>query len=250
MKNSREEYQSIDALNYSGIKMILKSPLHYKQMREGIQKDSKALRIGTMVHQAVLEPDVFKLYKPKPIVDRRTKEGRELMDYFYKTLKEDEVVCDSDEYDFALNLADKISIALEEKGIKFKQTEVTVQAVCGITGVNLKCCIDAIGEDDVIYDIKTTEDGSPNGFFKTVMSYKYYIQSYLYKMMNNSNRFVYIAIEKEPPFAVSFYELGEQFDEKARVEVYKAIDIYKECKSKDIWPGYSQETIKLDLNKI
>lgn len=246
---ARLQYESIVALNYSGMKEILRSPAHYQTMLNKERSESKALRIGKMVHESILQPEIFELYKPEPQVDRRTKEGKETIEFFKASLKDGDRICSADEYDFVLSVADSVTIALEKKGIKFKETESVQQATCGVTGVNLKCCLDSIGEDNVIYDIKTTDDGSPQAFYRTALNYKYYIQSYLYKAISNLNKFVFVVVEKEPPFAVSFYELGPEFDEKAKQEVDKALLIYSECMKTNKWPGYTEDIVKLDLPK-
>ena len=50
--STRAEYEAIDALNYTGMKELLKSPLHYQQWLKNrhIKEDTKALRIGKMTH--------------------------------------------------------------------------------------------------------------------------------------------------------------------------------------------------------
>jgi len=68
-------------------------------------------------------------------------------------------------------------------------------------------------------------------------------------MISGYKRFIFVVVEKEPPYAVSYYELGEEFDNKAKQEIDKAIELYKICKETGVWNGYTEEVIKLDLPK-
>lgn len=246
---ARLKYEAIAALNYSGMKHLMRSPLHYMHYLNAPNVETKALRVGKMVHEAILQPDVFVKYKPEPEVDKRTKEGKEILAYWKESIKENEVVVSFDEYNFVMDIADSVSSSLESKGIKFEFAESVHAAQCSITGVDLKCCIDAISHDGIIYDIKTTEDGGSQAFYRTCLNYKYYIQSYLYRMISGCKRFIFVVVEKEPPYAVSYYELGEEFDNKAKQEIDKAIQLYKICKDTGVWNGYTDEIIKLDLPK-
>ena len=76
--HDRNEYRAFPALNQSAAKHLLKSPAHYQAYINTPQEETKALKFGTFVHAAVLEPDTLNdLYATAPDVDRRTKEGQE-----------------------------------------------------------------------------------------------------------------------------------------------------------------------------
>ena len=74
---TRKEYDAIHALNYSGAKELLKSPLHYKHYLAAERKETPALRVGSLTHAKVLEPhNAITNFTIAPDVDRRTKDGR------------------------------------------------------------------------------------------------------------------------------------------------------------------------------
>lgn len=74
----RAEYDAIDAVNQSRLKPMAISPLQAEHEAES-REESEAMRFGTAVHVAVLEPDSFNdRYHIMPACDKRTKEGKAL----------------------------------------------------------------------------------------------------------------------------------------------------------------------------
>ena len=69
------EYRRMPGVNYSALKHMLRSPMHYKYMRDNPPEPTAAMRLGTMVHMAVLEPEKFAAtYVECKDGDKRTKE--------------------------------------------------------------------------------------------------------------------------------------------------------------------------------
>src|SRR5574341_903199 len=58
---TREEYDRIDAVNWTTLKAMRASPKHYRYAAEHATEDTAAMRDGRAVHTAVLEPDRFPL---------------------------------------------------------------------------------------------------------------------------------------------------------------------------------------------
>jgi len=76
------EYQAIQAVNFSSLKMMRESPLHYRHALTAIRAESPAMALGSAVHCAVLEPGRFALeYSPEPVFgDCRLKENKATRD--------------------------------------------------------------------------------------------------------------------------------------------------------------------------
>ena len=55
-----EEYESINALNWSSLKHMAVSPMAYRWALDHPRKDTPALLLGRAVHCAVLEPEVYR----------------------------------------------------------------------------------------------------------------------------------------------------------------------------------------------
>lgn len=54
----------------------------------------------------------------------------------------------------------------------------------------------------------------------------------------HDRKFVFVAVEKEPPYAVAVYELEEDALQLGRDDYQKHLAQYAECVKTNRWPGY------------
>jgi exodeoxyribonuclease VIII len=248
---TRQEYDAITALNYSGMKELLKSPAHYQAYLNAERVETKALRVGTMVHLAILQSDLWQNYKPAPMCDKRTREGKELYAAFQASLKPGQQVVDLDEHELVMNIADSVGTTKEKLGVDFIATELMLTSEDA--GVPLKCSIDAVGSDGYLYDIKTCEAADARSFMGSVLSYKYFLQAYVYLHIYNMvikdrlKGFRFIACEKTPPYASAVFTLGPELMTRGSFDYETALKLYKHCVETKEWPGYTTEVQVLDL---
>lgn len=111
---------------------------------------------------------------------------------------------------------------------------------------------DWLRDDDVIVDLKTCEDASPDGFAKSVANWRYDVQDAFYcdgfrAVTGRKARFVFIAVEKKPPYAVAVYTLDAESKELGRAQYRADLDKYAECIANDNWPGYGDAIQKLNM---
>jgi len=74
-----EQYFAEDRINNSGLKLIARTPAHFKYYQEHQREKTPTpqMMLGTAVHCAVLEPATFHdRYAIAPQCDKRTKEGK------------------------------------------------------------------------------------------------------------------------------------------------------------------------------
>lgn len=115
------------------------------------------------------------------------------------------------------------------------------------TGVLCRCRPDWWREDDVLVDLKTCEDASPEGFAKSMANWRYDVQApfYLDGVRLATGRkprgFVFVAVEKKPPFAVGVYVLDSESLELGRAQYVADLRAYAECLRTDTWPGYGDK---------
>ena len=243
----RVQYDALQCLNYSGMKELLKSPAHYQLYLNTVRPESKALRIGKLTHACVLQNELFQKYKPKPDADRRTKEGKEIHQFFIDNLKEDEEAVDADEYETALKLGDAMSGLLNKYGVsKPVATEMTVLGIEN-EHCTIKSSIDYVAEDKDgrvwLYDLKTTDDASPKAFLRTAYQYNYHLQAATYlrtfekytKVRPMGFRFV--VVEKET-YQGAIYDLGANIATDGIIKLENCIKTYTECVKSGVWPGY------------
>jgi hypothetical protein len=245
-------YDGIQALNQSGAKELLKSPAHYQAYLARTREESKALRVGTAVHKLALEGlDAYNAtHAVAPEVDKRTSAGKAAWAEF-STANEGKTILTAEEGALVDAVSNAAAKCMKEHGIVLSKTEVMFTTFLGDTLV--KCAIDGISDDGYIYDLKTCEDASPQGFLQAVRKYRYNLQAYFYRHAVESAYkcrvlgFRFCVVEKEPPFASAIYELGPELMTQAAFDFERALKTYKECTESGEWPGYQKEVTTIDL---
>lgn len=112
---------------------------------------------------------------------------------------------------------------------------------------------DWLREDDLIVDLKSCEDASLDGFAKSVANWRYDVQDAFYSdgfeavTGRKPRGFVFIAVEKKPPYAVGVYILDAETKEIGRAQYREDLDKFAECKANDNWPGYGDTIQKLNM---
>ncbi|HDR9259647.1 TPA: PD-(D/E)XK nuclease-like domain-containing protein [Burkholderia vietnamiensis] len=120
------------------------------------------------------------------------------------------------------------------------------------TGVLCRCRPDFLTDDDILVDLKSTEDASRDEFAKSCANYRYHVQhSFYWDGMTAIGRkpraFVFIAVEKKPPYAVGVYVLSAQSVELGRMEYRADLTVYAECRESGRYPAYSDDVENMDL---
>lgn len=250
--DTRKDYDALSALNFSGAKELLKSGLHYQAYLKRERKETPALRIGSLTHAIVLEPDtVVSRYATAPELDRRTKDGKAAYEAFVAA-SAGKTVVSAEEYATAEGVAQSMRRAIDELGITFTATEL--MATVDYNGVPLKSAIDAVGSDGYLYDLKTAECASARAFLQSVRSYSYNLQAHFYRTVYNIQTgirplgFRFIVAEKSEPYAWAIYEVGPELSAFAVMEFEDAVKRYRSCTELDAWPGYPSEVQVVDIN--
>lgn len=243
------EYHAADGISKSDLDLIHRSPAHYKAARH---EDTPALRFGTAFHCAVLENDRFNATYTVIEGDRRTKAVKD-------SIKDAEaagkIILTADDFNALMGMSqavfkNPICAALLRGSLK----EHSVFAE--LDGVRVKCRPDGWStEKGVLFDLKSTEDASPEGFARTVAKYRYHVQDAFYRHVVASATncdaddlsFIFIAVEKKPPFAVALYQLDELATLQGWVDAREDLRRYKTAKDTGKWGGYSPRIETLSL---
>jgi exodeoxyribonuclease VIII len=248
--HDRNEYRAFPALNQSAAKHLLTSPAHYQAYVRMPQEETKALRFGTFVHSAILEPHTLNdLYATAPDCDKRTKEGKAMWSEF-ATANAGKTILDAEESAIGHLVASSARFALKRLGVEFDATEVMYHV--DYNGVPLKAAIDGVA-GDYLWDIKTTDDASAAGMLKSIRNYRYNLQAYWYRLVyelatgRRPLGFRFLFVEKEPPFATAVCEIGPDLMSWAIADFEKAVTLYKACTESDVWPSYPEEVQVIDV---
>jgi hypothetical protein len=243
-----EDYFAAEHINNSSLKLINKSPLHYKSSLEIKRDETKALVIGSAVHCSVLEREsFFDRYAVAPKIDKRTKEGKER---FTELESSGKIILGADDFEQISAITN--AVLFHDTASKIlAEGRAEVSVFTEVLDVQAKCRIDW-HRPGILTDLKTTDDASPSGFARSVANYGYAMQAAWYldcceAAGLDARTFIFIAVEKSPPYAVAIYELTPESIEVGRIQYQRALALYKHCMATGEWPGYDTSIIQLSL---
>ena len=248
------EYHSHPAVSKSDLDLIHRSPLHYQYRKEHPIEQTPALLTGSVVHKMVLEPDgFFDEFSVLPQIDRRTKAGKEEYAAFAeasagKTLISEEI------YQLSVNIAESVSHHKTARSLLSGGKAETSYFWKDIrTGIECKCRPDYLRSGFCV-DFKTTQDASPSAFEKSAYNYRYYVQDYWYlhglKMCGITDiDFVFIAVEKDPPYAVAVYYADDMMLRLGKQEAEADLELLSKCVNTGMFHGYPEDVQPLSLPK-
>jgi exodeoxyribonuclease VIII len=250
---TQEEYDKLNALNYTGAKLILRSPKLYKHWLDNKtenDEDTPALRMGRLIHLATLQPD---LYDAKiaiaPPCDRRTKDGKEIWSNFVNTVKDGQEIVTQSESEMITSISisakEGIDIVTKDVGSDVKRYAEKV-VVAKHNGIDIKGRPD-FWCGDIVIDIKSTQDAK--SFSKDVVNYKYFMQAAWYLNLTKAKKFYFVAVEKTAPFDFAIYTLDDEALAEGQKLMDKACALYGECNLYKVFPGYSKDIQTLSLPK-
>ena len=62
---------------------------------------------------------------------------------------------------------------------------------------------------------------------------------------NIMNNFIFVCIEKSPPYAIGCYQLGDRILERTKNEYHKLLADLANCLTADEWNAYEEQVIEL-----
>lgn len=244
-----ENYLASKAVSRSGLMDLLRSPQHfwYKHM-SGLadHEETNALKIGTAFHCLLLEPNLF---NDKVLVwsgaPRNTKEGKaEYADALENA--NGRVIIKQSEFDQLKLMAQ--SIKDQPAAGKLINSSGKVEASFfyhdQTHDVMAKARPDFWREDGIVIDLKTTVDASEDEFSKSIANYGYDVQAFMQMEAvervtgNRPQAFVFIAVEKDPPYACAFYQADEDLLRCGEYRYHMLMEKYASCYKSGKWPGY------------
>jgi exodeoxyribonuclease VIII len=247
MNISNADYHADPAISASHLKAVMQSPYHYWSRFINPNRDpiipTAAMRFGTLVHCAVLEPhELLQRYAVAP--DRRTKAGKDIAD----RMATDGIEAIS-ENDMALALSMAASVREHPYAASLLANGKAEQSYWWddiATGLRCKCRTDWIN-DDIIVDLKTCIDASPAGFARAIAQWNYHLQANHYLAGTLAKRFIFIAVEKTAPYAVGIYELDAEALVHGGILRHTHLQRIQDCQAINEWPGYTSTIEMLSL---
>ena len=249
-----EEYHRHGSVSKSQLDQFAKSPAHYLASLTTPRKETAAMRIGSLFHGLVLEPDRVKI-AVAPVCDKRTKDGKATWEAFCLENAGAEIVT-AEEGEMLNGMVASVrahpaaSALLSGPGI----AEGSAYWIDEHSGELCRCRPDFYRADlGIIVDLKSTEDASPKEFARSIAKYRYQVQSAFYQdgleaaTGDYIKGFLFVAVEKKAPYAVAVYQLDMQGVEAGRIAYRDNLITLADCKASGKFPAYSDrvETISL-----
>ena len=255
---TNEEYHSnVNRISKSGLDLISKSPAHYYAKyldpNREIMQPTPAMRMGSITHSYILEPKQFSNnYVIAPEINKRTNDGKAAWAAFEQA-NAGKTIISVDEFDLVQRMRD--AVMAHPAAAMFLQSGRAEQVFHfneQSTGVACKIKPDFLSENtEFIVDLKTTSDASSSEFGRSAYNHRYHVQGafygdgFYYSTRQSLKGFVFIAVEKEPPFAVAVYYLDQQAIELGREAYLRDLAVYKRCIETNTWPAYGHEVTPL-----
>lgn len=270
-----EAYHAGPGVPQSMLKEFKNSPAHAKNYIERKSEPTAAMKFGTAVHCAVLEPARFAAtYVQAPDCDRRTKVGKETY-AAWESENQGKNVLDSDDMTTVQNIRAAIQAHEVASTLTKGMIEKAAYWIDEETGLLCRCKADAIvGEAGVVLDLKTTSgDATQAEFAKAVANFGYHIQAAYYldgvreairqsifqpldlsiagsvdlSVGQSLDRFVFLVAEKARPHGVALFELDAASIQVGRNLYRKYLQELAICRMENHWPAYRQgiQTIQL-----
>jgi hypothetical protein len=246
-------YHQHPSVSHSGLAVIAnKTPAHYQAYINGYREETPAMREGTNIHCAVLEPERFaREYVVMPKFDMRRTIDKELSAQFHAA-NAGKTCITQDEMDRLLQIQQAVrEHPLAAELLCDGMAEQSVFTTDPETGVAVRCRPDYTSGANII-DVKSTIDASSDHFMRAAYAYRYHQQAAFYLDVMGwagarRENFYFIAVEKTPPFAVQVFRASDAFVSRGRRDYRQALNTYSECLRSGVWPAYSIEPASLDL---
>jgi hypothetical protein len=234
------EYEKIDAVNWSVLKEMRRSPLHYHHRLENPREDSTRLALGRGVHTAVLEPDRFMLeYACFKGAIRRGKEWDA-----FEAQHQNETILKQDEYTLCLQVRDAVRAhPLAAEYLKAGTGEQVLQWSDATTQVACKGRVDWVSSSKpALVDVKTTSDIAADKFAAVAARMGYHTQGAFYRAGHHAQHgevlpVVTIAVEIGAPHDVAVYLLDEDALAAGEQEWMRLLEMVAACRKSGVWPG-------------
>lgn len=241
-----DSYAAHTAVNASLLKRLRISPA----TAFGVEQvhTSAAMDFGHAYHSFILEPETFDaeyfIYdstkRPEPDKTFATKANKAWKAEQYETAAaQKKAVLEASDYLRIQLMASQLKQNNEyaDKLIRNTVHERSIYQTMQVNGedVEVKCRVDGMHEKGVIFDLKTTKNAHPAGFFREAGDYAYHLQMAFYKQIvelefNRKFDVIIIAQESAAPFNSAVYHISDNMIEKGNREIAKWLKLAQHVK--------------------
>jgi|GEM_PF-238205 len=246
-----EEYAAIEAVNWTTLREMDRSPAHYKQRLEQPREDTTRLATGRAAHTAVFEPDRF----PLDYAVYRGEKTRASNEYKeFAAANEGRTILKEDEYTRTIAIRDAVrSHPVAGPLLAEGEPEVSLVWTDPDTGLACKARPDWIGPG-LLVDLKTTADVDTHAFGRIATRLLYHCKM---AHAHNGLRVLgggpveakIIAVETEPPHDVTVFAIDDDQLWNGEQTAARLLRRVAECRERGHWPGRYEAEQRLDIGE-
>lgn len=245
------DYFAREGINWSTLKAMRDSALHYKHAVEHKREDTPALALGRVTHSLVFEPNTFA--RDYAIFEGARRAGKE-WDAFEQA-NEGKTIFKPSEVEKAIAMAAAVRshplVAPYLAGGTFEEVLTWVDQP---TGLLCKAKADwIIPGTRTLIDLKTAQTIDTRRFQGAVARYGYHGQLAHYAAGCEGalgwypRRVILVAVESAAPFDVGVFELDEEARDAGESERRELLEKVKACREAGKWPGRYESEQSLSL---
>lgn len=238
-----EEYHAHPATSNSDLKWIAppytEAHFHAYKLGQIERKETEAMRIGTLTHMCLLEPErMATLFAVKPDgMTFASKDGKE-----WKAENEGKFIVSGKTADMLAGMSRSVLANKTAQRI-IAPSDKEVSILVEDRGIKLKCRTDILPKTgNLIADLKTIELCDLDSVEKSIFTYGYHRQAAFYRRVVklaglDRPKFVLIFVEKTPPYCCAVYEVDETAIEIGEAEIRRDLSLLRQCVESGVWPG-------------
>lgn len=243
---TEKEYRSHPAVSRSELWKFHESPQKFKYAKEHPEEPTPALLFGQAFHKLALEPETFlDEFAVAPVVDRRATAGKQQWAEFLDA-STGKTVISAEMYEQAAAMVESLESIPFAVQLLGGARETPYFWVDKDTGEQCKCRTDCLCEKfskPIVVDLKSANDASTEAFSRDAIKYGYDLQAAMYSdgaaaNIGQTPLFVFIVVEKNPPYAVNILQADDLFVRRGRLLFRELIGEYHYCKQTGDWYGY------------
>jgi hypothetical protein len=260
---SHEAYHGryLGVVSKSALDLVNRSPAHYKAWADGDDvededEESDALLFGRAFHCSLLEPERYaKTFAFEPdFGDCRKKDNKAVRDAWRADHASHELIPEGAGRAIERMVASVRAHPLAGKMVREEgESELTLSWKDEETGLLCKSRADYyVRRLRMVLDAKSALNASYKAFRRDIPKYRYHVQDALYRagfaaIEEPIQHFVFIAVEKTPPFAVALYTLDADAIGKGYSAARRDMEKLAECVASNEFPGYPPGITEIEL---
>lgn len=248
-------YHDAPGVSHSMLRAMDPTPAHLRAYLDEEFEPTPLMILGTLTHDLILEPE-----RPLPRLAIKpsdmkfsTKEGKA---WRSEQQAAGRLIIGEEAHTSLLGMVRSVSRhARARELLSACDVEVSVFSAYadGDETTLRKGRMDIVPHGNVLADVKTCDDASPDAFAKKLFEGYATQAAYYLDLWNDANPqdqregFVFIAVERRPPYCVATYIVHPDAIAWGRTENRRKLGQYILCEITGEWPGYPTEFVPLNL---